>query len=142
MLYSLGVWCSPENSAQSPAYPMMRKYIENRLANMISNELFDVVKPTKIKGEYSEGFDNVSGIVISKLFPLQYPAPPYFATKTAFQKKDALTNKAVAWCCNRVTTINLFTCAYGGYDKTGTEFDGRESTSIGENLYFPLCFCV
>lgn len=142
MLYSLGVWCSPENSANSPAYPMMRKYIERYLADMISNELFDVVKPTKIKGEYSDGFNNISGIVISQLFPLQYPTPAYFTTTDVFQKKDALTNKAVAWCCNRVTTTGPFACGYGGYDKTGTEFGGQESMSIGENLYFPLCFCV
>lgn len=144
MSYYCGVWCSPENSADSMSYPMMRKYIESRLTDMISEDLFSVIKSTKIEGEYfSFGTSKMeSGIVYSKLFPLQYPAPPYFATKTDFQKKDALTNKAVIWCCNRVTFIQPFTCAYGGYDKTGTEFYGRESMSPGENLYFPLCFCV
>lgn len=142
--YLFGVWCSPENSTDSMGYPLMRKYIEGYIADMVSKDLFDVIKPTKIKGEYYQmGTLKLNpGIVISQLFPLQYPAPAYFTTTDVFRKKDALTKKAVAWCCNRVFVTGPFSCGYGGYDETGKEFSKEKSKALGTDLYFPLCFCV
>lgn len=148
MHYMYGFWCSTESASDAFEYPFMRKYIDGKLADIISEDLFSVIKSTKIAGEYfSFGTSTLKqGIVYSKLFPLQYPAPPHFATKTAFQKKDALTNKAVAWCCNRVIAVGDFGAGYGYYDETGNESGPREYMPLlgsdSEMPYFPLCFCV
>lgn len=142
--YWKGFWCNSSTDKSSIFYPFMRMYIEENLGNIVENDLMQVIKTVKITGRYSSESSGKlfnGGKVLSKLFLVQYPLPPYFTTEASCIKKDALSKSVVKWCVNYPEGSDYYDQGY-----CSVTVDGNFTSSHAKNLnyeqHFPLCFCV
>lgn len=143
--YWKGFWCNSSREDKSSIfYPFMRMYIEENLGNIVENDLMQVIKTVKIKGRClseSSGEAFYNGEVLSKLFLVQYPLPPYFTTEASSIKKDALSKSVVNWCVNYPQGSDYFDQGYSRVTVDGT-FTTSHACNLNYEQHFPLCFCV